>query len=166
MSKIKISLLHPYSSSPTDYDKNTMPQKSFVVKFYFIQGACNATDELSNTVDTFIIASLKIDNKDFNKYGGYYIYFYKKTDKINENFREEVNGFLSNTLDEYTDDLLFRYEWSDKKFKGCYFYRKGKIIKTVWSKKGDLFKQTFFPPKGYTNKVEVKEITETGKKNK
>lgn len=158
MSKIKIIPLHPYSSSPTNYDKNTTAEKSFVVKFYFIEGACKATDELSNMVDAFIIESIKKDEKDFNKYGGYYIYFYRGSKNINEHFREQVDGIFSNTLDEYNYDLLFRYEWNGRSFKGCSYYRNGKIFKTIWGKNENLFRQTFFPPKGYNNKVQVEEI--------
>lgn len=160
ISKIKIMPLHPYSASPTDYDKKTTPKKSFIAKFYFIEGACEATDELSYRIDSFIIESLRKDNKDFNRYGGYYIYFYRQSKDIDKDFRQQIDGIFSNSLDAYTKDLLFEYEWSYKKFSGCYYYKNGKIIKTVLGKKGNLFKQTFSPSKEYTNKVEVEEIPE------
>lgn len=166
MTEIKIMPLHPYSASPTDYEKTTPAEESFVAKFYFIQGACEATDQLSNGVDSFLSESLRKDEKDFDRYGGYYIYFYRQTKDINKNFRQQIDGIFSNSLDAYTKDLLFEYEWSYKKFSGCYFYKNGKIIKTVRNKKGDLFKRTLFHPKGYTDKMEVGEIPELDSKQK
>lgn len=147
MSKIKILPLHPYSSSPTDYDSTATKSKNFVVKFYFIEGACKSTDELSERVDMFITESLKKDNSDFMEYGGYYIYFYQETNHINKDFKESIDGMISSDiLDEYSDDLLFRYEWSDKKFVACDYYKNGKVVNTLYRKKGVIFKPNLPAP--------------------
>ena len=156
LSQIKILPLHPYSASPSDYDKNTNLKHEYIAKYYFVHGAYKATDELSSTVDTFIISSLKKDDRDFNKYGGYYFYLYKETDELNINFRQQADGIFTNTLDGHEDDLLFRYRWEDQQFIICDYYQNGKIIKTVYGKRGALFKQSI--PSSVIQEIESKKI--------
>ncbi len=145
VSKIKILPLHPYSSSPSFYDSTSLPKNNFIDKYYFIQGAYKATDELSDIVDAFIISFVKNDSVDFNKYGGYYIFLYKETSQINKSFREKIDGVFTNTLDDHKDDLLFRYKWENQKFISCEYYQNGKVIKILYSKKAALFKQSLSP---------------------
>lgn len=135
---IKILPLHPYKASPTDYDHSDTKEKSYINKFFFIRGACVATDELSKRVDSFVLASLK-DDSDFIKYGGYYIDFFKESNELNENYRQG-NGTDETPSKHISEDLIFSYHWSNKKFTGCDFYKNGKVIKTIYNNNGDVFK--------------------------
>ena len=127
---IKIIPLHPYSASPTFYDKTETKEKSYVIKFYFIDGAHEATDKLSDSLDSFINSFLKTDD-DFKIYGGYHIDFFKKSYEINEIYRD-TGGH--NSIESHYEDLLFEYHWDNKKFTACEYYEKGRVIKTVTKK--------------------------------
>lgn len=129
--------LHPYVASPIDYDSTQKKDRSFIVKYYFIKGVYEATDELSSKIDSFIIQSLKADNDDYMAYGGYSMYFFKESSQINSNYR--YTGTDDNP-ENHTEDLLFIYSWSAKKFTGCNYYKNGKPVKTIYRKSGDLFK--------------------------
>lgn len=142
---IKIKPLHPYSASPFDYHLNEKKEKSFIIKFYFIEGACKATDELSKQVDKFITKFIESDT-DFIHFGGYHLRFYRKTKVINENFKEQIDGRISySLLDDYDKDLLFEYAWSAKNFMGCTYYYNSKVIKTVYNKEGNILKRDSGP---------------------
>ncbi len=158
LSKIEILPLHPYEESPLD--NHHFKNETYIAKYYFIRNAFLATDGLSFKLDSFIVTSLEMDKTDFDEYGGYYLYFYRESDNINVNFRQNLDGLFTNPLSSFQKDLLFRYEWSGKKFKGCQYYRKGKVFKTLYGKKGDLFKQTYFPKPGDNRPIRIKEVEE------
>ena len=68
---------------------------------------------------------------DFSEYGSYMIRFYKESNEINQDFRENIDGIISNSLSDHDEDLLFEYGWEHKEFSGCKFYEQGKVKKTV-----------------------------------
>jgi len=113
---------------------------------------------MSKKTDLFITESLKSDSADFIEYSEYYIDIYRESKNINDNYRQQIDGIFSNLLSEHDEDLLFRYEWSGKKFKRCQYYKNGKVFKTVYGKGDGLFKQSFLPPKESSRKIEIKEV--------
>ena len=160
IASIKIKPLHPFSSSPHDYNPSERKNKSYIIKFYFIEGATQVNDVLSKQVDSFILKHIKSDT-DFVHFGGYNLRFYRKTKIINEDFREQIDGMINYCLlDEYDKDLLFEYLWSDKDFMGCNFYKDGKIVKTIYDKGQDILKRNPALPLFDTGKVNIKEKTE------
>jgi len=157
-SRIKINPLHPYSSSPYYSNPNEKKGKSFVFKYFFIEGATKVTDALSKQVDSFVIKTIKGDS-DFNDFGGYHIVFYRKSKNINENFREQIDGMLSfNLLEEYQEDLLYEYIWADKNFLECDYYKGGKIVKTDYDKGTAILKRNPAIPIADTSKITIKDI--------
>ncbi len=136
--QIEIKPLHPYSSP--NYEDSIDKAKYSVIKFYFIKGACVATDDLSGLVDSFLIKSVSNDSIDFLSYGYCSIYFYRESNRINENYRERPDGMISyDILSRDDDELLFIYEWRHGSFKECSFHRNGKKIRTETSKEGSVF---------------------------
>lgn len=150
--------LHPYTESPCRYDSVRPKSKCYIIKYYYAKGICKATDEMSKKTDLFITESLKSDSADFIEYSEYYIDIYRESKNINDNYRQQIDGIFSNLLSEHDEDLLFRYEWSGKKFKRCQYYKNGKVFKTVYGKGDGLFKQSFLPPKESSRKIEIKEV--------
>jgi hypothetical protein len=157
-SKIKIKPLHPYSASPYYHKQNETKDKNFILKYFFIEGACKATDKLSNQVDSFITKYVQSDT-DFVEFGAYYLYFYKRTKAINENFREVTDGMIShNLLDEYDNDLLFEYTFGHKYFRECNYYKGGKIVKTVYDKESGVLKRNPTLPLPGTGEIIIKDL--------
>lgn len=157
--QIIIKPLSPYTASPANFNTNERKNTSFIVKYYFIEGASKATDKLSQQVNSFIIKRIQHDS-DFANYGGYHLLFYKKTKVLNENFKEVIDGMISNnSLDSHQNELLFEYTWSGKDFIECNYYRNGKIIKTTHFKNSSVFKSD---PSTFVNdssKVTIKDIS-------
>ena len=82
---------------------------------------------------------MKDHHGDYDTYGGYQMYFFRETNELNANYR---NTGTDDTPDSHIDeDLLLKYVWSHKEFRGCQLYEKGKVIKTVFDNKNILFKQ-------------------------
>lgn len=156
--RIIIKPLHPYSASPYYYKKNETKGKNYIIKYFFIEGACKATDKVSEQVDSFVIKVIRTDT-DFIDFGGYYLLFYRKTKVINENFREQINGMISyNLLDEYDNDLLFEYAWSDRNFMGCKYYKDGKVVKKIFDKGRNFLKRNPTLPLPDTEKVNLRDM--------
>lgn len=129
MTNIKVKPLHPYSVSPFYYNQNEPKQQSYICKFFYIEEVSKASDNLSNRVDTFVSRFIKSDS-DYYDFGSYKLYFYRETSKINENFREQIDGMITyNLLSAYKSDILFEYTWSGGEFIGCNFYKNGKVVK-------------------------------------
>ena len=127
---VKILPLHPYSASPTKYDSTATKANNYFIRYYFIKNADEAVDKIANIIDTFVVQLIKNDSDNFLEYGDYSIYFYRETSRLNENFKEKVDGMINyDLLDNYYDDLLFIYDWRVQKFEGCKYYKNGKIIK-------------------------------------
>lgn len=74
---IIIKPLSPYTASPTYFNTSERKNTSFILKYYFIDGASEATDKLSQQVNSLIIKLVQHDS-DFANYGGYHLLFYKK----------------------------------------------------------------------------------------
>ncbi len=155
---IKIKPLHPYFASPFYYKQGETQDRNYVIKYFFIEGAYEATDKLSKEVDSFIIKHIRTDT-DFISFGSYRLQFYRETEVINEGFREQIDGMISyNLLDQYDKDLLFEYSWADNEFIGCSYYKDGEIIKTKYDKGDDILKRNPILPLPDTGKVKVKDL--------
>jgi len=135
---MEILPLHPYQASNTDYNADISKSHTFIVKFYFIRGATDATDKLSEKVDSFLRKELKKDSINFNDYGSYIVRIFRESSKINQDYRENVDGIFSDMLGSHEDDLLFEYEWERKEFTGRKFYKNGKMIKKTSNEKVKL----------------------------
>jgi hypothetical protein len=138
-SDFEILPLHPYSTNSAGDVATKDKSKEFVVKTYFIKGAKEISEQLENKVDSFVHSSIKQNINDLNSYGSYYIYFYKASESINENYRETGTD---DNLDSHSEDLLFVYNWSGGEFSGCHYYKGGKRVKTVLDKKGEIYKHS------------------------
>ncbi len=156
-SGISIKPLHPYSSSPYYYQTDDIKDKEYVIKYFFIEGANKATDDLAELVDQFVVNKISSDS-DFVDFGGYYMDFYKKTNIINEKFREQTDGIVSNNLlNDHTGDLLFRYTWAGKEFLGCEYFKNGKIIKTEYDKEKNHLRGSS-TVRTNTGKISIREV--------
>ncbi len=137
-SKIKFYPLHPYSASPTDYDPTQKKSRTFITKYYFIEGAAKASDELSNKVDLFLSNTILNDSINFREYGGYTVLVFKESNFINKDYRNR--GTDDSPDSHMDDDLLFEYQWNDRQFSKCEFYKNGTITKTIRKKPALIFK--------------------------
>jgi hypothetical protein len=139
--KIIIQPLHPYRSTPADYRVNEIVENSFVNKFFFIDNSANQT--LTFEKVKIFVQNFVHHDSDYKKFGDYHLYFYRQTSTINENYRENIDGMISNvSLDDFDENLIFKFTWIDLKFSGCEFFYKGKIIEVKRKIEGDVFKDT------------------------
>jgi len=131
-SKMKIYPLHPYSASPTEYDSTAEKSRTFIVKYFFVQGAVKATEELSFEVDEFLTKSILNDSINFKDYGSYIVYVFKESSTTNQNYRNR--GTDDTPGSHIDDDLLYQYTWEGRKFSKCEFYKNGNVTKTINNK--------------------------------
>ena len=136
---IEVFPLHPYSASPTDYDPSTNKQNTFIEKYFFVDGAKSLGSNLADTINIFVRQYLESNRTDFEMYGGYSMYFFRKTDQLNSNYRNR--GTDDTPSSHIEEDLLLKYEWSDQKFDSCSVYKNGELIKAVFISNEILFKK-------------------------
>jgi len=139
-SDFKIKPLHPYSASPFDYDSTVEKKRNFIEKYFFISNI-KSNQGLMDSVDSFVAQLYDKSKIEIEEYGRFSINFYRETEVINENFRQEIDGMISyNLLENYKDDLLFTYVWIDGEFFGCNLLKNGKVIETRFPQNSNAFK--------------------------
>lgn len=137
--RIRVLPLHPYSASPTDYDPSTIKGRTFIDKYFFVEGVISADENLCDTINMFVRQYLRNNPSDFETYGSYKMYFFRKTDRLNSTYKNR--GTDDTPKSHIDEDLLLKYEWSHNEFGGCSIYKKGEVIKTVFKSNDVLFKK-------------------------
>lgn len=136
-----IKPLHPYRSTPTDYNADEDRSRSFVVKYFFVENV-SIHNTLLQDVEQYVEKYGSTDS-DFARFGNYQIWLYRKTSEINENFKENFDGTISyKSLSDYDRDLLFKFIWIDQKFSGCEIYSDGDKTAVKRNIKGSIYKDT------------------------
>lgn len=153
----KIKPLHPYRSTPADFNANENKGNSFVIKYFFIENPHYNTSSFDSVVA--FVQNFCSSDSDYVQFGNYQMWFYRRTHEINENFREVYEGFYSNnSLTDHTDDIIYKFSWTDRKFSGCEVYNLGDPIEFKMVIKGKIFEDTIASNRIDQGKIKLERI--------